>query len=161
MEMNYASKGVANAGLTTGVIGTALGVLNGAGGLLGGMGWGNYNGYGCGVNHYELSLMQALACEQTKSQKLESEKYTDNNILETYKYIDGRLRDIEGEICNQKVYNATNTATIGCIANQVNDMQRVFGRLTRVVIPNDSICPGWGEVTVTTTSATTTTPATT
>lgn len=27
--MEYASKGVANAGLTTGIIGTALGVLNG------------------------------------------------------------------------------------------------------------------------------------
>lgn len=29
--MEYASKGVANAGLTTGIVGTALGVLNGGG----------------------------------------------------------------------------------------------------------------------------------
>lgn len=143
------------------IIGTALGVLNGgAGNILGGMGWGNY-GAGYAVNHYELGLLQALSCEQSKAQKLESEKYTDNNILETYKYIDRRLRDIEGEICNQKVYNATNTAAISTIGGQINDMQRVFGRLTRVVIPNDSICPGWGETTVTIAPATTTTPATT
>ena len=33
MEMSYASRGVANAGLTTGIIGTALGALNSVGGL--------------------------------------------------------------------------------------------------------------------------------
>lgn len=34
MEMtNYASKGVANAGLATGIIGTSLGALNAIGGL--------------------------------------------------------------------------------------------------------------------------------
>jgi len=33
--MEYASKGVDNAGLTTGIIGTALGALNGAGGIIG------------------------------------------------------------------------------------------------------------------------------
>jgi len=33
--MEYASKGVGNAGLTTGIIGTALGALNGAGGIIG------------------------------------------------------------------------------------------------------------------------------
>lgn len=31
--MEYASRAVGNAGLTTGIIGTALGALNGAGGL--------------------------------------------------------------------------------------------------------------------------------
>ena len=33
MEMNYASKGVANAGLATGIIGTSLGALNALGGM--------------------------------------------------------------------------------------------------------------------------------
>ena len=36
MEVEYARRGVANAGLTTGIIGTALGALNGLGGMLGG-----------------------------------------------------------------------------------------------------------------------------
>lgn len=43
----FASHGVANAGLTTGIIGTALGVLNGGLGLLNGNGRGIFNyGYG-------------------------------------------------------------------------------------------------------------------
>jgi hypothetical protein len=46
-EINYASKGVAGAGLGLGIAGTALGVLNngGLGNILGG--WGNYNATGC------------------------------------------------------------------------------------------------------------------
>ena len=157
MEMNYASKGVGTAGLTLGVIGTALGALNGGVGLLnGGMPTG-----GCHenipINRYELTMSQALAAEQAKVQKLESEKYTDTNILETYKYIDGRLRSIESEICDQKVYNATNTATISCMGGQIASLQGVLNGLTKVVIPNGSICPGWGGVTV---APATTTPTT-
>lgn len=141
MEMNYASRSVANAGLTTGIIGTALGVLNGGAGLL------NLGTpvMGCHenmpVNRYEMTMSQALAAEQAKVQKLESEKYTDKNILETYKYIDGRLRTIESEICDQKVYNATNTATISCMGGQIASLQGVLNGLTKVVIPIGNVCP--------------------
>jgi hypothetical protein len=68
---NVASKGVANAGLTTGIIGTSLGALNamgGAGGLLGGLFGGGCNGAwnmaGCSenvlVNRYELGQAQEI-----------------------------------------------------------------------------------------------------
>lgn len=50
-KSNFGSKGTANAGLTLGIIGTALGAMNsgffGRNGILGGLGWGN-NGYGNG-----------------------------------------------------------------------------------------------------------------
>ena len=43
----FASKGVAGAGLGLGIAGTALGVLNGGlGNILGGWGWNGFNG-GC------------------------------------------------------------------------------------------------------------------
>ena len=56
MEMNFASRGVANAGLTTGIIGTALGALNGGlfnGGLFNG---GTVCHENTPVNRYELDL---------------------------------------------------------------------------------------------------------
>ena len=46
MEYEYAKRGVANAGLTTGIIGTSLGamsLLGGAGNILGGLLGGNGN----------------------------------------------------------------------------------------------------------------------
>ena len=45
MELNHSS-GVAKAGLTTGIIGTALGAMNGGGGILS-----NLFGCGCGIGN--------------------------------------------------------------------------------------------------------------
>ena len=56
MEMNYASKGVANAGLTKGIIGTALGgltALGGQGGLFGGVRCANNDPQSMPVSRYE------------------------------------------------------------------------------------------------------------
>lgn len=160
--MEYASKGVAGAGLGTGIAGLALGVLNGGGGLLPGlMGWGRGAGYGCaapGVSHYELNQEQKIAELQAGIALRDANVYNDQKLLEVYKYFDGELRGIRAELCDQKVYNAANTANLNCMAGQIADLMA----LTKRVIPNGSLCPGWGDVTVTITPATTptTTPTT-
>lgn len=140
-EMNYASKGVAGSGLGLGIAGTALGLMNngGFGGLF--SGWGN--GCGCSenmpVNRYELNQEQRISELQSQVALRDANTYGDQKMLEMYKYFDGKFARMEKEICDQKVYNAANTATVGCIANQVNQL---FA-LTKLVIPNSSICPGW------------------
>lgn len=73
--MEYASKGVAGAGLGLGIAGTALGVLNGSNGgngLLGGL-FGNNN---C---NDRVSMLQAELAQQ------KSERYTDQQTLQTQK----------------------------------------------------------------------------
>ena len=59
-------------------------------------------------------------------------------------YVDSKFEKVEGKLCEQMAYNAANNATIGCISAQV---QQLFG-LTKLVVPNTSVCPGWGEVKV-------------
>jgi hypothetical protein len=149
------TRGIATGGLTTGIIGTALGVLNngGLGNILGG-----YNARGeCAedhlVNRYEASQSARIAELETEVKLRDSNIYTDNKILALYQYVDGKVSNIESQICQQNVYNATNTATINCISNQVAQLMN----LTKLVIPNGSVCPGWGNVTVS--PATTTTGA--
>lgn len=140
----FASKGVAGTGLGLGIAGTALGLMNG--------GLGNIFGNGCNVGCSENTMVNRYELDQTsKIAKLESDIalrdaniYNDQKLLELYKYVDGKFAGIEHEICDQKVYNATNIATVNCIAGQVNQL---FA-LTKLVIPNASICPGWGNVTV-------------
>lgn len=104
MEMEYAKKGVANAGLTTGIIGTALGVLNGGLGNLGMLG----NG-GCHenqpVSRYEVGLLQELAKKDSEIALRDANIYNDQKTLELYQYVDGRLRGIEGQIAQQAVFN--------------------------------------------------------
>ena len=149
MEVEYASKGVAGSGLGLGIAGTALGLLNG--GLNGVLGNGCHNGWNTGcsennlVNRYELNMQTELAAKDGKIALLESNIYTDQKLNDLRNYIDAKVGVVEGAVNAQAVYNATNTATIGCIQNQV---AQLFG-LTKLVVPNTSVCPGWGNVTIT------------
>ena len=113
---NYASKGVANAGLTTGIIGTSLGALNamgGAGGLLGGLLGGGcnnaWNMAGCSenvlVNRYELGQAQEIESLKSQIALRDANTFTDSKMLEMYKYIDGKLGEINGVLCGQAVQN--------------------------------------------------------
>lgn len=92
----YASKGVAGAGLGLGIAGTALGLLNNNGngllGLFGGNGgWNNgwHNGFagmagmaaqaaGCAVN-------DKFSCLESEIAKLKAERYSDKSDIEVYK----------------------------------------------------------------------------
>ena len=128
MENKYGKRGVANAGLTTGIIGTALGLLNGNGGVGGILGGNN-------------ACLNQLMAKDSEIAELKAEKYSDKVGLELYRYIDGRFREFEGRFEQQIAYNATNTATIGCLTSQVNALQAMLNGLTKTVIPAANICP--------------------
>lgn len=134
MEMNFASKGVAGTGLGLGIAGTALGLLNGnGGGLLGGL----FGGCHGGVNHYELAQETELANRDMEIAYLKSRDAAKSDALELYKYVDGRLRGIEAQICNQAVVNAQITANISCMQTAIAGLQA----LTKTVIPIGNVCP--------------------
>lgn len=153
-ENHYASKGVAGAGLGLGIAGTALGVLAGGLGNVGLFNGGN--NCGCNedhyVNRYEATQNARIAELETEVKLRDSNIYTDGKILELYKYVDGKFTAVDAALAQQAVYNATNTATINCISGQVAQLMA----LTKLVIPNGSICPGWGNVTVAPATTTTT-----
>jgi hypothetical protein len=156
-QNEYASKGVAGAGLGLGIAGTALGVMNGGlGNILGGFGY-NRN-MGCAedhvVNRYEAGQSARIAELETEVKLRDANTYTDQKLLEVYGFVNRKFDCIEHELADQRVYNAVNTATIGCVKNDVAELMA----LTKRVVPNGSICPGWGDVTVSVTPAPTTTP---
>ena len=136
----YSSNGKGNLGVTLGAIGTGLGILNGGGnGVLGGL-FGN-NNCGCSedhmINRYEAAQSARIAELETEVKLRDSNIYTDSKILDLYKYVDGKFGCVERELCDQRVYNATNTATITCVQGQVAQL----AALTKVIIPAGNICP--------------------
>ena len=136
----YSSNGKGNLGVTLGAIGTGLGILNGGGnGILGGI-LGNGN-CGCSedhmINRYEAAQSARIAELETEVKLRDSNIYTDSKILDLYKYVDGKFGCVERELCDQRVYNATNTATISCVQGQVAQL----AALTKVIIPAGNICP--------------------
>lgn len=167
----FASKGVAGSGLGLGIAGTALGLLNGLGGMAGLAA----NAAGCNscggccsentpVSRYETNQAQTIAAKDAEIGLLKADKYTDQKLSEVTAYLMGQIKDLSNEVrankdeqagvnMQQAVYNATNTAAISCLQNQVAALQG----LTKLVIPNSSVCPGWGAVKVTPETAAATT----
>jgi hypothetical protein len=146
----FASRGVAGSGLGLGIAGTALGVLNGGLGNLF-----NTNA-GCSenmhVSRYELGQESKIAKLESEIALRDANIYNDQKALELYKYFDGEIKRIDKTLCEQAVYNATQTGAIGCIQGQIAQLQS----LTKLVVPNGSVCPGWGNVTITPSTTTTT-----
>ncbi|MBR5202658.1 MAG: hypothetical protein IKW45_05285 [Clostridia bacterium] len=137
--MEYASKGMAGTALGFGIAGATLGAANS--GLLNNI-FGGMNTRGeCAedhfVNRYEANQAARIAELETEVKLRDANTYTDNKLLELYKYVDGKFGFVEQEICAQRVYNATNTSAIACINNQI----AVLNGLTKTVISADNVCP--------------------
>lgn len=166
----FASKGVAGAGLGTGIAGLALGVLNSSAngnGLLGGLfGGGNQN---------MISTLQA------ENSLLKAENYSDKNAREVYMQSltdNRRLRDetfafvkpLADEAANNRVELAklqaelkcccekqelreqivlgkvnelalTTQAKFGCIDGTIANMMGTIGQITSTIVPISAVCP--------------------
>lgn len=146
---NVSSAGVGGAGLGLGIAGTALGLLNGNGGnILGGL---------FGGGNQTMTLMSELAKEKAErfAEKTGSEIY--NAMFSQYKElaqattnIDKRVAALEvaaplrEQLLNQRIDCCCSQMSAGLAA-----LQSVVASITKTVIPNSSVCPGWGDVTIT------------
>lgn len=128
-EDSYTSKGVGNAGLTLGIIGTTL-----ASGILGG---GNLGGILGNNSNPTASAAYQLSTKDTEIAQLKAERYAD-----------AQVKDLAFEVCNLKQRVAAIEVaeplreqilqqSINCVANTVN-------RLVQPMIPNGNVAPGWG-----------------
>lgn len=146
---NVTGQGQGNLNTVLGAIG-AYGALGGNfGGILGGMGNG-YNG-GCSentpVNRYELNLVTALSAKDGEIALLKADKYTDQKIVEATAYLQGEIgkvndrleafKDAQNAInMQQGALNATQTATISSMAQQIAQLQG----LSQLVVPQNKVC---------------------
>ena len=138
----FASNGKGNLGVTLGAIGTGLGALSsgiigGNGGILGG--WGNgWNGGGYGgyhdhfIDRYEAGQQARIAELETEVKLRDANIYTDGKSLELFRYVDGRLREIEGQICAQAVQNQKTADAFEMVRNDIvcckNELYSAIGR---------------------------------
>jgi hypothetical protein len=89
-------------------------------------------------------LQARIAELETEVKLRDANTYTLSEMAKFRDYVDAKFLAVHEQLCEQKVYNATNIATVNCLAGQVAQLMS----LTKLVIPNGSICPGWGNVTV-------------
>jgi hypothetical protein len=148
-EGNYASNGKANAALTTGIIGTSgfglslLNSLGGVGGLFGGAAKPVCSEDHM-INRYEAAQAARIAELETEVKLRDANTYTDQKVLEVYKYFDGENKDIRATICEMKaqqgVINANLTTGIDVLQSQVANTQALVNGITRTAVPDSVIC---------------------
>ena len=134
------------------IIGTTLGGLAATGNGLGGILGGNATGDNAPFTRYEATQAARISELETEVKLRDANFYALSETGKLRDYMETRLDRLEHELADQRVYNATNTAAIGCINSQIAALMS----LTKMVIPNTSVCPGWGNVTVAPATTTTT-----
>lgn len=141
---------VAGRGTTAlGIIGTILGGIgtafasNGVGGI-----FGNGNCNGINTTNYatksDIESTYIIAQKDSQIAKLESEKSTDNKILEVYKYFDSELKDLRenqsSKWTEQAIINANYQGSIGAISMQISNAQSLLAQITSAVVPQNKVC---------------------
>lgn len=128
-------------------------------------------GYACGqqpVSKETFDIQNKLIEAERSNALLASELNTEKKMVEVFNAATARINDVERDLTHRIFHlekkvddNAAAQAVVNCKFNSdINLLQSQaaqFMGLTRLVIPNRSVCPGWGEVDVTITPATTTT----
>ena len=80
---------------------------------------------------------------------MRSQIYTDGKLVEIVKDYTTQINALKERLCEnekqQAMYNGANTAAMNCMSGQI---AQLFA-LTKLVVPNSSVCPGWGNVNIT------------
>lgn len=124
--MEYASKGVGTAALTTGIIGTTLGALEGVGGISGLLGNRNMSEGDRPVTRYEMGLIKESISKDNEITLLKAQQYTDQAAM-----------GIQGQIANQNAWNAAQMVNI-------QNLQYQLGQVVKPFVPNYALAPGYG-----------------
>ena len=125
---DYASKGVGTAGLTLGVIGTALatGVLNGNG--LGGR-FGNQNP--------ATSPIYQLSQKDNEIALLKAQQYSDNKLA----VLTERVSNLEARVLADEKTDPLRDQILG---DRIAGLQNIVNRISAPFVPNFAVAPGWG-----------------
>lgn len=143
----FASKGVAGAGLGLGIAGTALGLLNGGGCGCGNGILGNILGGNCGCGNARMGAeLQFVSGLQAENAMLKAENYSDKTSLEAYKQSVSDNKELRTEmyafikpLADEAAQNRVNIATLQaelkcCCEKQELREQILAGKINEVAL---------------------------
>lgn len=141
---------VAGKGTTAlGIIGTTLGSLgianNGIGGILG-TAPASYGG--CSenmpVNRFELQQEQKIAELKSQIALRDANTYSDQKLLELYKYFDGEIKQIRADSCErwatQGIVNEKIATGMSTLNTSLASVTATVDSITKTAVPKSAIC---------------------
>lgn len=150
METEYASNSKGNTAVTLGAVALGGAVVNGIMNHIR-----NYASGGGSVTQAANTVAaMELAQANAKIAMLEQNAATRNALTDTLYKLDTRVGKLETEtpllhqILEQKVDSVATMASTG-----IAQLSATLAGITKCVVPNTSVCPGWGNVTITPTGS--------
>lgn len=137
------SEYVAKGGTTAlGIIGTILGSIGTVGS--GALGLGRVvNGGNVMDSERCKDMMMELSEKDSEVARLKGEKYTDEHTLELYKYVDGRLRNVEKQISDnaaaQAVVNCQLNSAVQLLNQQIVSINNTLALITKTAVPKSIV----------------------
>ena len=128
---DYAGKGVGNAGLTLGIIGTALasGILGNTNGLGGILGNGNANP--------TASPIYQLAQKDNEIALLKAQQYSDGKVVALAE----RVANLEARVLADEKTDPLRDQILG---DRIAGLSAIVNRISAPFVPNYAVAPGWG-----------------
>ncbi len=155
MEEFHAGKGT----LSLGVIGTVLGGiavaaqgLAGAGGAVPQAATATASGDVVSKETFDLALR--LTNSERDNAILTAELNTERKMVEVFNALNDKINQV---VSDQTAINSAQAVTNCAVTSQLavlNSNVAALMGLTKVVIPNGNVCPGWGDATVTVSTST-------
>lgn len=136
-------------------VGAAAGIASflglNSGNILGGCGNGWNNGGCCSdntmVNRYELNMTREADTLKSENALLRAQIYTDQKLVDVVKDYTAQINALGAEVrankdaqtavnLQQAAMNATQTATISCMSQQIAQLQS----LSQLIVPSNKVC---------------------
>lgn len=103
------------------------------------------------VNRYELDQTRETDSLKAENALLKAQVYSDQKLVEQTKYLDGKIEALAAEVrankdaqnainLEQAALNATQTATINCMKQQIAALNGNFENLTKNYVPSYNVC---------------------
>lgn len=108
------------------------------------------------VTRHEMDLLREIIDGKQANAILTAQADVDKKIVDVYNALAKQDKELIAKIesnykeqskvnMDQAVYNGVNTATLNCMQGRIDELLALTARR----VPNTSVCPGWGDVTVT------------
>lgn len=78
------------------------------------------------VNRYELGLVREIDTLKAGIAQRDANTYTDQKLLDVYKYFDTKVQELNGEICGQRVINQRIEDSFGAVHADMNCLRNEF-----------------------------------
>lgn len=155
IKTDSGTQSVASNGLGVwGAVGGGLGTLALANQLLSGNGGILNFGNGNCQKQTQCNDTRLISALESEIAMLKAEKYTDSVGTGVYAEINKKYVELAQFITDMDKRNAVAEAVtaerLACLTSRVSAIEA----LTKLVVPNSSVCPGWGNVTITPAAAT-------